>query len=110
MRTLPITFMLFVALAVSGLAGAASTTRKPVLRLVGNDVQGRSFYRREAVRLSFTGPFELQRRVRTTAIGTFSAPLPKAYDPCSGPLVIIASGIRGDQASLKLPPRACAPQ
>jgi len=102
--------MLFAALAVSGLAGAASTTRKPVLRLVANDVQGRSFYPREVVRMRFTGPFELQRRVRTTAIGAFSSPLPKTYDPCTGPLVITASGVRGDQASLKLPPRACAPQ
>ncbi len=102
--------MLLAALAVSGLAGAVSTTRKPVLRLVGNDVQGRSFYRREVVRLRFTGTFDRQRRVRTTAIGAFSSPLPKAYDPCTGPLVISASGVRGDQALLKLPPRACAPE
>jgi hypothetical protein len=113
MRTLLITFMLFAALAVAGLALASSITRtpaahKPVVRLVGNDIQGRAFYRHEVVRLKFTGPFELQRRVRTTAIGAFSATLPK-YDPCTGPLIITASGMRGDEASLKLPPRACAP-
>jgi hypothetical protein len=103
---------LFVAAIASLLlAGAASgSARTPTLSVSAQTVQGRHFYRHEKVRLTFSRDVRTVVRVRTTATGSFVAPLPTAYDPCTEALVITAAGVRGDGARLKLPQRACPPQ
>ena len=81
----------------------------PSLHLSGNTVRGAHFAPREVVRVTFLGPApRTQRRVRTTATGTFTVALP-SFDPCTESLTILAAGVRGDDARLKLPQRACPP-
>jgi hypothetical protein len=81
----------------------------PSLHLSGDAVRGAHFKPREQVRVTIFGPAPLtQRRIRTSANGTFTVEVP-AYDPCLGSLVIRAAGVRGDSAQLKLPQRACPP-
>ena len=60
------------------------------------------------MRLAFAGAVDSVRRVRATPAGSFAAAVPP-YDPCTGPLTIVATGARGDSARLKLPQRACSP-
>jgi hypothetical protein len=103
---------LFIATIVSLLlAGAASGgQRTPTLSVSAQTVQGRHFYRHERVRVTFSRDVRTVVRVRATAAGSFVTPLPTAYDPCTETLVITAAGVRGDDARLKLPQRACPPQ
>jgi hypothetical protein len=98
-----------VSLLLASVA-AGEPARTPTLRVSAQTVQGRHFYRHEKVRVAFAGDVRTVVRVRTTATGSFVAPLPTAYDPCTETLVITAAGARGDDARLKLPQRACPPQ
>jgi hypothetical protein len=99
---------LLVAATACAASGAGSS--KPQLKLVRGSVHGAHFASRELVRLSFVGPApRAQRRVRSSASGTFAAALPAAADPCLGPLLVVARGASGDSARLKLPRRACPP-
>lgn len=102
-----------VALLVAATACAASGagSSKAQLKLVRGSVHGSHFASRELVRLSFVGPApRAQRRVRSSANGTFAAAVPTAaQDPCMGPLLVVARGASGDSARLKLPRRACPP-
>ncbi|MFL5931564.1 MAG: hypothetical protein ACJ75P_09925 [Gaiellaceae bacterium] len=99
-----------VALAMAGTAASGAAPRTPSLRVAGESVHGRLFRPNEVVRLTFVADVRVVRRVRTSTVGTFAAPLPKMYDPCSDALVINAAGARGDDAVLKLPKRLCPPQ
>lgn len=81
----------------------------PSLRVVGDTVRGAHFVPRETVRVTFLGPApRTQRRIRTSAKGTFTVQLP-SFDPCLESLTILAAGLRGDIAQLKFPQRACPP-
>jgi hypothetical protein len=81
----------------------------PSLRVMGDTVRGAHFAPRETVRVTFLGPApRTQRRIRTSATGTFTVQLP-SFDPCTESLTILAAGARGDDARLKLPQRACPP-
>jgi hypothetical protein len=102
-----------VAALVSGAAvaagGATPARTTPTISVTSHSIQGRHFYRRERVRLTFLFQIREARQVRTTASGSFDTPLPAAYDPCTEALTISAVGVQGDTARLKLPQRACAP-
>jgi len=81
----------------------------PSLHVAGNTVRGAHFAPRETVRVTILGPApRTQRRIRTSATGTFTVQLP-TYDPCNMSLTVLAAGARGDAAQLKLPQRACPP-
>jgi hypothetical protein len=81
----------------------------PSLHVSGDTVHGAHFKPRESVRVTFLGPApRTQRRIRTSAKGTFTVQLP-SFDPCLESLTILATGLRGDRAQLKLPQRACPP-
>jgi hypothetical protein len=84
-------------------------TLAPSLRIAGDTVRGAHFAPREVVRVTIVGPApRTQRRIRTSATGTFTVALP-SYDPCLESLSIFVAGARGDTAELKLPQRACPP-
>ena len=57
------------------------------------------------------GGLAFARSVRATAAGAFALTLPRTltYDLCSTTLVVSATGTTGDAATLKRPPRGCAP-
>jgi len=101
--------------AVLFLAGAPAPAAgvKPRLSLVSAQplvVRGAHFAGRERVRLSFRAAAEpFVRVVRTTARGMLVAPAPAGlvYSPCASPLVVVATGARGDRAVLKVPQREC---
>jgi hypothetical protein len=109
MRVLLAATFVSLGIGVAAATGSATTARNPALRVSAQTVQGRHFYRQEKVRVAFTGYVRAVVRVRTSATGSFDTPLPTAYDPCNGPLLITALGARGDTARLKLPQRACPP-
>jgi hypothetical protein len=109
MRALLLFSLALLGLGITGAAGSATTTRTPALRVSAQTVHGRQFYRHEKVRVAFASDVRVVVRVRTSATGSFDTPLPTAYDPCNGPLLITALGARGDTARLKLPQRACPP-
>jgi hypothetical protein len=109
MRALLLFSLVSLGLGIATAAGSATPARTPALRVSAQTVQGRQFYRHEKVRVAFSGYVQAIVRVRTSATGSFDAPLPTAYDPCNGPLLITALGARGDTARLKLPQRACPP-
>jgi hypothetical protein len=99
---------LLVAATACAASGAGSS--RPQLKLVRGSVHGSHFASRELVRLSFVSPApRAQRRVRSSASGTFATALPTAQDPCMGALLVVARGASGDSARLKLPQRACLP-
>ena len=92
------------------LAASLVLALAPSLHVTGQTVRGAHFAPREVVRVTILGPApRIQRRVRTSATGTFTVPVP-SFDPCTESLTIVAVGARGDDARLKLPQRACPPQ
>jgi len=104
---------LIVAAAVSAAAGAA-TQRHAVLTVTNNDplaAKGTGFAARERLRLTASaGGATWRRIVVTSGSGGFSVTFGTAasYDPCTGPLVVTASGPQ-DHVTVKRPPRECPP-
>jgi hypothetical protein len=98
-----------LALGAAAAASPARGRRAPVLRVVAQTVRGTHFHRRELVRVTFRSSVRETHRVRADTKGSFTTPLPDSYDPCVGPLTIVAVGSRKDAARLKLPQRACLP-
>jgi hypothetical protein len=97
-----------------GFAGSEAKAVKPRLSLVRDTptvlVRGAHFSHRERVRVTFRANGDPSSRVvRTTVKGTFFASPPTgfAYSPCASPLVVDASGAKGDHARLRVPQREC---
>jgi hypothetical protein len=96
-------------------AATSPTPSGPVLALSASKplvVRGSRFARAELVRVSYrAAEHSSTRSVRTTLAGGFAltAPQTLVYDPCSTTLVVFAKGTTGDTATLKRPPRGCAP-
>jgi hypothetical protein len=109
MRALLVAAAIVVGLAAAVGAAFATTPRKPTLAVSGKQIRGSQFYRRETVRVRFMFGALRTDDVRTDSTGSFTDPLPVAYDPCVGPLVITATGLRGDRAKLVVAQRECPP-
>ena len=110
MRVLVIAASIGFGLAAAAGTGFATSSRTPALLVSGHSVHGTQFYARETVRLTFDfGGDRNAARARTDAAGSFTDTLPVAYDPCVGPLRVIAVGLRGDTAKAVVAQRACPP-
>ncbi len=101
-------------LVLASCAAAASTAR-PALRLVQSQppiVSGSHFHPAERVKVTFNvGAQRFVRIVRTSRSGSFSASAaPGALDRCGDLLLVIAVGLRGDSARVKLQLPDCPPQ
>ncbi len=100
------------ALQASGYASFGT----PALSFVAGSplrVHGAHFRQHERVRVTFNvGSQAPAVVVRTSVAGSFTASAPAGLtsDPCGSPLVISATGVLGDHASLRRPPRLCAPE
>ena len=102
------------ALALPPCAAAAAGAR-PALRLVQAQppiVSGSHFGRGERVKVTFdVGAARYVRLVRASRIGTFSASAASgSLDRCGDQLLVVAIGLRGDRASVKLQLPDCPPQ
>jgi hypothetical protein len=95
-----------LALAAAALASAA--TVHPLLTLAHGSLHGSQFHPREKVHVTLMLTSKVVRTVRTSARGTFTLATPESFDPCVG-AVVIAAGVRGDVARLKVMPRGCLP-
>lgn len=109
MRALLTAASISLVLGTAAATGLAAPTQKPSLVLNRHTVQGFRFHRREAVRVTFTWNGRSTTRARTNGAGSFTAPLPATYDPCVGPLTIVANGLTGDKAKVFAAQRACLP-
>jgi hypothetical protein len=110
MRVLIIAASIVFGLAAAAGTGLATSPRTPALVVSGHSVHGTRFYARETVRLTFGfGGVRNTARARTDAAGSFTDTVPVAYDPCVGPLTVIAVGLRGDRAKAVVAQRACPP-
>jgi hypothetical protein len=114
MRTV-ITCLIALVLPASaaGVGVGTQVKRVPALRLLDRQplvLRGSSFLPRELVRVTVTTEGQrTMKRIRATATGTFTANfVPVELDRCSGALVV-AAGLRGSQARLKVAQPACAP-
>jgi hypothetical protein len=102
-----------VALATAVVAATVAQAHPsaPALRMVDRDpltVLGTGFKPRERVVVIARGDMEPARvRVVASRLGRFRAQLRVAFDPCSGPEVIRAAGVKGSVALLKLSLREC---
>jgi hypothetical protein len=108
----------FIAVGCSAFAIAVPAVAAgpvPALRLVTAQpltVRGMHFKPYERVRV--TQHVEMNKRsklVRATSTGTFKVTfaVPMAIDPCLQSVRVTAVGLRGSEAALKLPQRACPP-
>lgn len=92
-------------------AAAQARTSVPALRLVDLEpltVLGTGFKPRERVVVTARGDMEPARvRVFASRAGRFRAQLGIAFDPCTGPEIIRAAGVKGSVALLKLSLREC---
>jgi len=105
---------LIAAVAIgAGSAAAASSARKPALRLVrGTDalvVYGTGFYANERVRVRVVTTSEHTRIVRARAGGVFAARFGSVAVTTCDEVAVFAVGGRGDRAVLKIFPRECIP-
>jgi hypothetical protein len=112
MRTLALCLIALV-LPASAVGVGTEAKRVPALRLLDRQplvLRGSSFLPRELVRVTVTTEGQrTMKRFRATATGTFTANfVPAQLDRCSGALVV-AAGLRGSEARLKVPQPACAP-
>jgi hypothetical protein len=99
---------LFAAVSIP-LGAADAGTHGATVRVVTSSplaVRGTGFKAHERVRVTAT-PGGV-RRVLTRADGRFTATYSTAVDRCTG-LSVVAVGVRGDRAALKLPQPACPP-
>jgi hypothetical protein len=84
---------------------------EPALRMVDPDpltLLGAGFKPRERVVVTARGDMPPVRvRVIASHAGRFRATLNTAFDPCTGPEVIRAAGVKGSTALLKLSLREC---
>jgi hypothetical protein len=114
MRTLVICLVALVLPAsAAGVGVEIESKRVPALRLLDRQplsLRGKSFLPRELVRVTVTTDGQRTvKRIRATATGAFTANFVSLeLDRCSGALVV-ASGFRGSQATLKVPQPACPP-
>jgi hypothetical protein len=114
MRTLVLCLIALVLPASAAGVGAGSEAKRvPALRLLDRQpltLRGKSFLPRELVRVTVTTDGKSTvKRIRATATGTFTANFVAVeLDRCSGALVV-ASGLRGSQARLKVAQPACPP-
>ena len=106
--------MLFLAVLVAvcvvtvpSIAGGASRAKVRIVTVSPLVVRGTGFNAHERVRVT-ASPGGVRRQV-SSANGTFRATFAAPVDRCMG-LSVSAVGVRGDDASLKLPAVACAPQ
>jgi hypothetical protein len=109
MRLIAIAAAALLALAGVAQGGHDSTAQTPVLRLVKLTLLGSGFQSSERVRVTFVATTRAVRNVHTSQRGSFSTPVP-LFGGCSGPVMVKALGAHGDQATLKIPRRACMPQ
>lgn len=96
-------FVLGAMLVVS----ASARRPAPQIRLAGRapvTVTGANFQARERVKVEFGSWLHV---LRTTPAGTFVTQFPISADPCSGPIIITAVGLRGDTAAVKTFGRMC---
>jgi hypothetical protein len=103
-------FIAVVAALAPGVT-SASLTKAPAIRIVDRiplTVLGTGFRPRERVVVTALGDAAPARiRVIASRAGRFRAKLNIAFDPCTGPEVIRAAGVKGSVAQLKLSLREC---
>jgi hypothetical protein len=114
MRTLVLCLIALVLPAsAAGVGLGTQSKRVPVLRLLDRQpvvLRGRIFLPRELVKVTVTAEGQKSvKRIRATATGAFTANfLSVDLDRCSG-MLVVATGLRGSQAKLKVPQPACPP-
>ncbi len=104
--------LIAVVLAVAAAPATSAGVRPgPTLRMVDPDpltVLGTGFKPRERVVVTARGDMEPVRVLLIASrVGRFRATLNTAFDPCTGPAVIRAAGVKGSIAALKLSLREC---
>jgi hypothetical protein len=103
------------ALAIALLAAApaaGSSGSKPRLRLLDTTplrIAGSSFKARERVTVTVYADGMRRRTTRATSGGAFVVTFPGAAPDRCAAVAILARGASGDQASLKVMPKACPP-
>ena len=103
--------LIVVLAALVPATASALVTPGPALRMVDRSpltVLGSGFKPRERVVVTaLGGAVPARARVIASRAGRFRATLNIAFDPCTGPEVIRAAGVKGSIVRLKLSLREC---